>query len=345
MKKVIVEKYRLLSFDLIKLLAIFFVIWGHSISGFLSTDSSDNAVFRILNSFHVALFMMISGFFSVSSMKLDAFHFVFKKFKQLIYPCFLWGLLLLICLYIIHLDNHILKFCLKEILTDLYWYSDFWFLKSCFICYCLLYLGIHSGLRNTYCFFLTILMSQLIPPFQVSFMYPCFIIGFEIKQNSKFLEFVKFYTPYIWCCFIIMLIFWDKTAWGNSHGFSFDFFLSGVNNFLNVLFFRLYRLFIGVMGALSFMGLAINISNTKLHDKYVANICLWGSYTLEIYILQAIVFERLLFNFVKFDMMNIYIFNFVFSPTISFIILLVCIFILEVLKKSKGMMLFLFGRN
>lgn len=75
----VAKKQRLLSFDLMKLFAIFFVIWGHCILWFLSSDSSENVISRVLNSFHVSLFMMISGFFSASSMQLKMFDFFVKK--------------------------------------------------------------------------------------------------------------------------------------------------------------------------------------------------------------------------------------------------------------------------
>ena len=181
------NRSRIKSFDLLKLFAIYLVIWGHCVMWFLSSESSENVVYRVVYSFHVSLFMMISGFFAVSSTKLVPMKFLIKKFKQLIYPCFVWGFLYLIFFYLTSLNQKgFFDFNIKHFLEDLYWFSDFWFLKSCFICYCLLYAGSHMGLKTTYWIILTLLFSQFISPFLFSFMYPCFILGYLIKESMTF---------------------------------------------------------------------------------------------------------------------------------------------------------------
>ena len=55
---------RLLTFDAIKIFAIFLVIWGHCIGELSSCDVANRSMYRIIYSFHMPLFMMISGFFS-----------------------------------------------------------------------------------------------------------------------------------------------------------------------------------------------------------------------------------------------------------------------------------------
>ena len=348
MKKGIIDNNRIMSFDLLKLFAIFLVIWGHVIQWFLSSESGDNSVYRVLNSFHVALFMMISGYFAASSMKLTVVGFVIKKFKQLIYPCFVWGLLTLIIVYLLaFVENKIVlsDYGIIQFFVDLYWYSDFWFLKSCFICYCLLFVGSHLRLRNRYWMILTLITSQLIVPFFVSFMYPCFVIGFVIKGCHFFRMMIQRNSFLLFGCFLFMLLFWNKTAWCHSHGLSVDLFRSGLLNIWDVLFYRLYRLLIGVSGALAFCSLAINVSNEKIQHSYVCKICCWGGYTLEIYIIQAIILERLLSHYIRFDYMNIFLFNYVVSPFFAVIISFVCIMFIWLLIKSRSMMKFLFGRE
>ena len=71
-------KTRIKAFDFLKFFAIFLVIWGHVIQYFLSSDYSDELVYRIIYSFHMPLFMMVSGYFSVSSMSLSIGTFLRK---------------------------------------------------------------------------------------------------------------------------------------------------------------------------------------------------------------------------------------------------------------------------
>ena len=348
MEKGFIGNNRIMSFDLLKLFAIFLVIWGHVVQWLLSSESSVNSVYRVLNSFHVALFMMISGYFAASSMKLTVVGFVIKKFKQLIYPCFVWGLLTLIIIYLLaFVDNKIVlsDYGIIQFFVDLYWYSDFWFLKSCFICYCLLFAGSHLRLRNRYWIILTLIISQLVPPFQVPFMYPCFVVGFVMKGSHSFRMMIRRNSFLIIGCFLFMLLFWDKTAWCHSRGLSVDLFRSGLLNILDVFFYRLYRLLIGIFGALAFCSLAINISNEKIQHSYVCKISCWGGYTLEIYILQAMILERFLSHIIRFDYMNIFLFNYVVSPIIAAIMSFVCILFIWLLIKSRSMMIFLFGRE
>ena len=55
------EKKRVLSFDWMKALAIFFVVLGHLIDG---VDSPDNGFRMFIYSLHMPLFFIVSGFLS-----------------------------------------------------------------------------------------------------------------------------------------------------------------------------------------------------------------------------------------------------------------------------------------
>lgn len=55
---------RLVYFDLLKLFAIYLVIIGHCVQYLLPTRPYDEPLYVYIYSFHMPLFMMISGFFS-----------------------------------------------------------------------------------------------------------------------------------------------------------------------------------------------------------------------------------------------------------------------------------------
>lgn len=340
----VAKKQRLLSFDLMKLFAIFFVIWGHCILWFLSSDSSENVISRVLNSFHVSLFMMISGFFSASSMQLKMFDFFCKKIRQLLYPCYIWALLYFLCLFFINFGDLTKNLTYDKVIVDLYWYSNFWFLKSCFVCYFLLYVGIHLRLSKRYLYILSLLVSQLIPPFFVSFMFPCFLIGYELKVNISLRLVVRNHTASLLGTFLLLLLFWNKSSWDNSHGISFAS-ITTIQDVLVIVFYRFYRLMIGIIGALSFFSIALSVSNDRLNLKPIPIIGYWGAYTLEIYILQSVILERFMSHFLKFDNFDVSLFNYFVSPLFSILILLACIIIIKLLSRSHTMMLFLFGRS
>ena len=127
---------RLPYFDVLKLFAIFLVLWGHCIQYFLSSQYSDEPVYRYIYSFHMPLFMMISGYFSASSMKLRFTELITKKSRQLLLPCVSWAII-----FTIIASTRTNQLFINTLTSSLIY--GFWFLKSCFIFY-LLY---HCTLR------------------------------------------------------------------------------------------------------------------------------------------------------------------------------------------------------
>jgi len=77
------------TLDIIKGFAIFLVVFGHSIQ-FNTIDNFDsNIIFRVIYSFHMPLFMFISGFISYKTFDGSITKLV-KRFKALIIPFWVW---------------------------------------------------------------------------------------------------------------------------------------------------------------------------------------------------------------------------------------------------------------
>lgn len=84
-----------LGLDAIKALATLLVIVGHAIQ-YTNADFDNSIFFRVIYSFHMPLFMFISGYLIPRKTSSD---FLMSKFKQLVVPFLLWSVLL------IFLDN------------------------------------------------------------------------------------------------------------------------------------------------------------------------------------------------------------------------------------------------
>ncbi len=336
---------RLAPFDLLKLFAIFLVIWGHCIMWFQNGECAYNPFFRIIYSFHMPLFMMISGFFSFSSMNLGIHAFILKKLRTLIYPCIIWGLSLFVIYETTGLINHKnepLSLCV--LFTDLYWLSDFWFLKSCFICYFIAYIGFHSKLKKKYWIPLSIIVSQGITTSFVSFMYPCFIIGLLLRLNNSLMKKIIENYMILLLLFILMLILWDNNAWENSHGIPSNIKDAEIIVWINLISFRIFRHIIGITGALSFIGLFLNFFSKQTNKLLRNNLCEYGRYTLEVYIMQSILIERILSNYIKLDFLNPFIFNIIIMPIFSIAILNICIIFSKATLKQRYLSLLLWGK-
>lgn len=344
MDRSIIKSNRIVLFDLIKCFAIFMVIWGHCIGQLTQTDCSQLPVYRIIYSFHMPLFMLISGYFASNSMNLSFKVFLAKKFRQLIYPCIIWGAMIWLVIESMH------SFCYNRdtidlwgLLVDFYWFGDFWFLKSCFICYLIAYIGFHSGMSKKYWMPVSLIISQGISPFYISFMYPCFIIGIELHQNKSL--FLKIYNHY-WITaisFLIMLFLYTENTWNRSHGIPSNILNADFQAWIQLITYRLFRLFIGIIGSiyffLTFFKFFKRISNGKLIDFF--SDC--GRYTLELYILQTLVLERIITHYLQFNNVNQLLYNFFITPIISIIILLSLMFITKHIYKHQIIGKVLFG--
>lgn len=78
------------SIDLLKAAAILFVILGHSIQ-YTSPNFDEKILFRIIYSFHMPLFMFLSGFLTYK--KQLARDFISKRFSTLVIPFMTWAVL------------------------------------------------------------------------------------------------------------------------------------------------------------------------------------------------------------------------------------------------------------
>lgn len=114
------EKERLQHIDIAKGLCILLVVVGHILQYNFSGTGSSSA-FNFIYSFHMPLFMLLSGYVAtLSTRKIDfqiGFGFVKRKFYSLAIPFFVWGLF--ITPFIIRQENLADFFSIaKRLVTD-----------------------------------------------------------------------------------------------------------------------------------------------------------------------------------------------------------------------------------
>ena len=176
------NKQRIIWFDILKLFAMFLVVWGHCIQRFIAEDASDIEIYRFIYSFHMPLFMCISGFFASNLINTDYRTTVYKKLRQLILPAITFSVLAAFFTVVKGIANDFIY----EFKTS------FWFLKSAFIC-CLLYVSIYKifqfiGLKFNIINDLIILLLCSITVSHVGLlaidrMFPSFLLGTIIHRN------------------------------------------------------------------------------------------------------------------------------------------------------------------
>lgn len=336
---------RLNWMDALKLFTIFLVLWGDCVQHLVSTHYYEEPVYRFIYSFHMPLFMTISGFFAANIAKRSFWDALFRKFRQLILPAISFGIIVFIMFALYRWEFHP-----KSLPRQIFF--NYWFLKSAFLCSVGYLVVSKLGEKNKYIFasliVLSLLGSQFVHYFSFERMYPCFLLGVFVKKywswiklNEKTLLIIS------GIIFFAMSLFWGEEFWLYSNASSV--FVEKMSDMFPVWlikrFLYAYRLLIGFAGTLflifSFDWLSAKIPSNKFNDF----ICKNGQYTLGIYILQCTVLETVMARFVNFDDSSFFVFNFVWCPIISLLVLILCIAIIKMIKLSKILNYFLLGEK
>ena len=332
-------KKRSITFDYLKLFAIYLVLWGHCIQQLRSYDNPMDSVYLIIYSFHMPLFMMVSGYFSLSSLDLPLGMFVKKKAVQLLLPCVTWGLIA----YIVRKNLDSPKLSTTTDIID-YAINAFWFLKSLFMCYVLAYIfkrcrtslmklnGWPSQCLSGTVLLLTLTISQMacFNDYRLWYMYPCFLLGMMLRRRPNYLSLASCFWFPIGIVFLAMLVMWNGKIFSTNSLFIIILKNIVAGNFsdyqaIELGGFNLYKLVIGFVGSITFIGLFHHLfQECKDSSTFL---CRMGQYTMEVYILQVIILENIIRSHVSLDNMGVLCYDFIFTPMMAFAVLFVCILI------------------
>ena len=112
-----------------------------------------------------------------------------------------------------------------------------------------------------------------------------------------------------------------------------------------ILFHKLFALIIGISGSLAFIGLFCSLIPQGKTNRIISICSNWGQYTLGIYILQRSILERIMAKYILLDDLDFFVFNFVIAPLISFLTLILCVYIIKIMSKSPTLAFYFFGKS
>lgn len=305
--------------DNIKCFAIICVMLGHALQ-YLEGDRLENVYsFNFIYTFHMPLFMMVSGYFFSSSLRLSFGDFIKKKFTQLLLPGLTWSL----AKYLIGGGRNLIG------IIDFYW-----FLKSVFFCYIITFIAIKVIKREKVAFCFLILISLLvnldISTYMLNYMLPCFIFGSIINRHIHFFMNYKIVLLSISIfLYILMLPYWEFSEY---HYLSI--WQEGTMSLQREIQL-LHRLIIGLSGSLAIFLL---FTYTNGNSRIVQII---GSSTLGLYVMNGLLSD------IQRHFFMTSINNELLSLVIACIIVVVQIplflFLMNILKRNKLLGLLLFG--
>ena len=203
-------KSRIVYLDLVKLFTIYLVIMGHDIARMVNGYTVGGRMYALIYSFHMPLFMMLSGYFISSKTLSKAFpDFLLTKARQLLLPVVTCTVICLLYLFLAreHVDVR------SEII------GNSWFLKTLFVFYVLFYLIKKIPMNDWVLLIVSCGLLFVIPhatTLQVNLLFPYFWGGVSFKEIPSFGEgILQMEICSFLCCRICWLLF-PSTVFGRS---------------------------------------------------------------------------------------------------------------------------------
>ena len=179
--------------DALKAYSILLVVFGHCIqygSGHTFVENNlyfENVFFQAIYSFHMPLFMLISGFLFGFSVKKGWVENIRKKFHSLLVPAFVWAILsvaLAMAHKFVHNEPITLLVFAKSYLTSALF--SLWFLWALFGCSLLVAL-VNRFCKDSIWIYAAIFIASFFIPDSFSFglykyMYPYFLAGYFFQK-------------------------------------------------------------------------------------------------------------------------------------------------------------------
>lgn len=281
--------------DFIKGISIILVLWGHCIQYFSigKFDFYEDYMFKTIYSFHMPLFMLLSGYVSYwgNNRKLDII--LLKRIKGIGVPLIIWGTFDFV-LSILRTKN----LSLTQIVNVQNWVQSItgvWFLWAV-LCASFCMAVIHKLPVDIYIkyviAFMAIFVFLLLPEGTLAaYMYPYFVIEYAINefgifQNSIYIKVVQPICAVLWC---VLLRFYQKRHYIYVSGLLGKIEECGLKGQISI---DIYRYIIGLVGSVTIIAIARwGFDFLQGKGEKIEFLQMLGQYTLEIYLMQRILLE------------------------------------------------------
>ena len=326
---------RNIHIDLLKGFAIILVVLGHSVQ-FLSNNNFEDPLFKFIYSFHMPLFMFLSGYVCFNPQK-GKYIDLKKRFKTLIIPFFTWWGIYNIYAFLSH--KNIISFIELLVQPD----NGLWFLWVLF--FLCIFLQISFIITKKYEEIIMLLIAIILLfitsfiPYGKYFGIP--LISWYIVYFSFGYIFHK-YEPF----FVLYRHFWGMISilffliaipfWHFGTPFTFLENLSLPFEYKKILYL-IYKYFVPFFGILSFYYIFNLSSSRKLYAKLILHL---APITLEIYAIHIYFIYLLNPIFNKYNSINFYLK----SIFITLIAIAGSFLVQKLISKNKYINKILFGR-
>lgn len=289
------------TIDIIKAVAIILVCIGHSIqfgSGFniLSEEIFfDNICFKIIYSFHMPLFMLISGYLFYFSVNRRTWkNNVLLKIQTLLIPNLFWSIIPFIMTLRNEKNSSFFYYVIRYFFILIH---NNWFLWAVFWCSFITIIIQHFFKDNLILYFMGFILSFfLFDDFNLAlykYMYPYFLMGYFFHKFDGKTRWKKIYNSVFFkvisgIIFVFLLLNFHKEMYIYTSGYQLK-----EGNIFYQLYIDFFRLTIGLVGSICILYIVIFFEK-YITDK-VKNLLIYiGRNTMGIYIISSVLYNYLL---------------------------------------------------
>ncbi len=326
--------HRILYFDLVKLLAITLVCWGHSY--YLVTLPAFSRILPWIGSFHMPLFMLLSGYFSYHSFLKQPRAYLTSRAKQLLIPAITIPLLtILTCWLIGSRSGDIYQIARNEMIGGM------WFFKTLLAIDVYIYLAkrLLPWSDAAICE-LTVFIAIIFPHgyfLQFNWMLLFFWSGYFLRKYRDN------YEPHRIIIGTIALILYIVLGRHEAP------ILMTYANMTNQPLVIVWQYLTGLAASIAVIEVTYQIAKackSASHDAWLEKVGEVGKCTLAIYGLQSIVLQRIFLAYIHFDMTDypLWVGDGLVVMAIAICSVWICYWLQRLLSRNKWSNLLLFGR-
>lgn len=337
---------RIYLLDYLKGVAVFLVVFGHSIQYGNGQEYSffSDRVFQFIYTFHMPLFALISGYlFCFTIKKYHAKKIVKNKCISLLIPILTYSILTYsILTFILNREYSNITSYTELIFYFLsFFMSKLWFVWAMFYLSMIILLVNQIFKDNIFAYIVIYILCFISPDLfnteLYKFLYPFFLLGYlynKYNVNQKIQN-------KIYCGFVGLLAFIVLFPLCNPNTFIYTsgFTIIG-KKCLFQIWIDLYRVIMGLLGSVWFILLINGLSKYVNHEKIQKVIASFGEFSLGIYIFQHL-FCKILSSVTKGNSEV----NYFSSLLYAILIMLVCLCISKFIRRVNVLNFLFLGKR
>lgn len=282
--------------NILRGVAIFLMIWQHCVQHCIpdGIDFFENYIVKFICSFHMPLFMLISGYLFYASLNKREFKEIINhRVKSLLHVAVVGGI------FIWLLTDMILNIALKgyHILVGGKWLSSItslWFIWSVLVSTLIVsfaYKKVNKAWLRILCLIFGVFIVLFFPAGELNlYMYPYFLIGFfYAKHREKFNSIIfKVIKHLMIPIFIVLFLFYEKRHYIYTSGI----FCIGYS-FWEFVEINLFRWLIGLVGSIAVIDICKLVFDLFMRKRTTMPkknpLAYLGEKSLQMYVLQSII--------------------------------------------------------